>query len=73
MLHESFLQIGYLLFLISVTYTVLVKMTEFPTILEWYAIAYVTSLLGEVFREVRKLHSHSLSLFKAPIIKIIIG
>ena len=52
-------QVGYLFFLLMMSYTVLVDMPRVPSWPECYAIAYVFTLLFEKMREVRNVREIS--------------
>lgn len=50
------LQMSYLAFLMLFSYTVLVRMEDYPSPQEWLVIAYILSTAVEKAREVRKRH-----------------
>lgn len=45
-------QIAYVFFLCLYTYTVLVKLPKQPAWMEWYVVAYISTLILEKLREI---------------------
>ena len=55
-----FPQFAYIVFLVSFTYVVLVRLPDYPHWTEYYSIAYVSTLMLEKIRQIVAKEPHQL-------------